>query len=136
MELVALGACRGAERAQFDAGQLGAPHRQRRLALDLALAAIREGRHDALVTAPVSKESLALAEGPADGHTPYLGRAFGVGDPLMAFVWDDAEPVVALLTTHIPLRAVASTLTGAKVERAVHILHDALVTRFGRARAR
>jgi 4-hydroxythreonine-4-phosphate dehydrogenase len=105
-------------------------------ALDLALAAVKEGRHEALVTAPVSKESLALADGPVDGHTPYLGRAFGVSDPLMAFVWDDAEPVVALLTTHIPLRAVASSLTGAKVERAVRRLHEALVTRFGRARAR
>jgi 4-hydroxythreonine-4-phosphate dehydrogenase len=105
-------------------------------ALDLALLAVREGRHEALVTAPVSKESLALADGPLEGHTPYLGRAFGVPDPLMAFVWDDTEPVVALLTTHIPLRAVASTLTGAKVDRAVRRLHDALVTRFGRPRAR
>jgi 4-hydroxythreonine-4-phosphate dehydrogenase len=105
-------------------------------ALDLALAAVKAGRHEALVTAPVSKESLALAEGPADGHTPYLGRAFGVEDPLMAFVWDDAEPVVALLTTHIPLRAVPSTLTGSKVERAVRRLRDALVARFRRPRAR
>ncbi|HEX5137126.1 MAG TPA: 4-hydroxythreonine-4-phosphate dehydrogenase PdxA [Planctomycetota bacterium] len=105
-------------------------------ALDLALEAVKTGKHDALVTAPVSKESLALADGPADGHTPYLGRAFGVTDPLMAFVWDDAEPVVALLTTHIPLRAVAAALTGAKVERAVRRLHEALVTRFGRRRAR
>jgi 4-hydroxythreonine-4-phosphate dehydrogenase len=105
-------------------------------ALDLALAAVKEGKHEALVTAPISKESFALAEGPVDGHTPYLGRAFGVEDPLMAFVWDDAEPVVALLTTHIPLRAVASSLTGAKVERAARRLHDALVTRFLRPRAR
>lgn len=105
-------------------------------ALDLALADVKAGAQGALVTAPVSKESLALAEGPADGHTPYLGRAFGIPDPLMAFVWDDMEPVVALLTTHIPLRAVPSTLTGAKVERAVRRLHEALVSRFGRPRAR
>jgi len=105
-------------------------------ALDLALADLKAGTQGALVTAPVSKESLALAEGPADGHTPYLGRAFGVLDPLMAFVWDDAEPVVALLTTHIPLRAVPSSLTGAKVERAVRRLHEALVTRFRRQEAR
>lgn len=105
-------------------------------ALDLALADVKAGRQDALVTAPVSKESLALADGPADGHTPYLGRFFGVRDPLMAFVWDDAEPVVALLTTHIPLRAVASTLTAGKVERAVLLLHDALVRLFRRTEAR
>lgn len=54
----------------------------------------------------------------------------------MAFVWDDAEPVVALLTVHIPLRAVASSLTSGKVERAVRRLREALVTRFARPRAR
>ncbi len=118
------------------AGPSAAGGRAALKALDLALAAVKAGTHDALVTAPVSKESLALAEGPVDGHTPYLGRAFGVLDPLMAFVWDDAEPVVALLTTHIPLRAVVSSLTGGKVERAVRRLHEALVSRFLRPRAR
>jgi 4-hydroxythreonine-4-phosphate dehydrogenase len=105
-------------------------------AFDLAIADLKAGKQDALVTAPVSKESLALAEGPVDGHTPYLGQAFGVPDPLMAFVWDDAEPVVALLTVHIPLRAVPSSLTAGKVERAVRRLREALVTRFARPRAR
>jgi len=105
-------------------------------ALDLALEDLAAGRQDALVTAPISKESCALAEGPVDGHTPYLGRFFDVPEPLMAFVWDEAEPVVALLTTHIPLRAVPSTLTGAKVERAVRRLHAALAGPFGRPAAR
>jgi 4-hydroxythreonine-4-phosphate dehydrogenase len=100
-------------------------------ALDRALADIDAGRQDALVTAPISKESCALAGGPLDGHTPYLGRHFGV-EPLMAFVWDEAEPVVALLTTHIPLRAVPSTLTSARVEAAVRALHRALTGPFQR----
>ncbi|MHC4137066.1 MAG: PdxA family dehydrogenase [Planctomycetota bacterium] len=100
-------------------------------ALDRALADLDAGRQDALVTGPISKESCALAGGPLDGHTPYLGRHFGV-EPLMAFVWDEAEPVVALLTTHIPLRAVASTLTSARVEAAVRELHRALTGPFQR----
>ncbi|MHC4670429.1 MAG: PdxA family dehydrogenase, partial [Planctomycetota bacterium] len=104
-------------------------------ALERALADLDAGRQDALVTAPLSKESCALAGGPADGHTPLLGRHFGV-EPLMAFVWDEAEPVVALLTTHVPLRAVPSALTSGKVERAVRKLHAALEGPFARPAAR
>ncbi|MGH7162315.1 MAG: PdxA family dehydrogenase, partial [Planctomycetota bacterium] len=100
--------------------------------LELALHALKEGRHDALVTAPISKQSCALAGGPVDGHTPILGRAFGVKDPLMAFVWDEREPVVALLTAHVPLRAVPASLTSDKVERAVRQLHEALAGPFRR----
>jgi 4-hydroxythreonine-4-phosphate dehydrogenase len=105
-------------------------------ALDRAIEDLRAGRQDVLVTGPISKESWGLAEGPIDGHTPYLGLAFGVADPLMAFVWDDAEPVVALLTTHIPLRAVPATLTSDRVEAAVRRLHDALRGGFRRPAAR
>ncbi|MDH3590394.1 MAG: 4-hydroxythreonine-4-phosphate dehydrogenase PdxA [Planctomycetota bacterium] len=101
-------------------------------ALRQALAACRKGEFDALVTAPISKESWALADGPTDGHTPHLGRFFGVESPLMVFTWDQDEPVVALLTHHIPLRAVASTLTSARVEAAVRRLHAGLIRDFGR----
>ncbi len=105
-------------------------------ALDRALADLKAGRQDALVTAPISKESCALAGGAADGHTPLLGRAFGVAEPLMVFAWDDDEPVVALLTTHIPLRAVPSTLTSDRVEAAVRLLHGSLTRAFGRVAPR
>ncbi len=100
-------------------------------ALYRALEDIRAGKQEALVTAPISKKSCALAGGPSNGHTPLLGRFFGVAEPLMAFAWDDAEPVVGLLTTHIPVRAVASTLTSQRVERGARLLYDALRTRFG-----
>jgi 4-hydroxythreonine-4-phosphate dehydrogenase len=102
-------------------------------ALRRALVALREGRHDALVTAPISKEAWALGGGPVDGHTPYLGRFAGVEHPLMAFVFGEREPVVALQTVHIPLRAVAASLTSDRVERSVRTLGEALARRFRRS---
>ncbi|MHC4340527.1 MAG: PdxA family dehydrogenase [Planctomycetota bacterium] len=105
-------------------------------ALQLALEDLRQGRQDALVTAPISKQSAVRAGGQGEGHTPLLGQFFGVEEPLMAFVWDEREPVVALLTHHIPLRAVPCTLTSARVERAVRLLDTALKGRFRRGRAR
>ena len=77
-------------------------------ALDAGIELARSGAVDALVTAPVSKESIArhcLAG--FTGHTEYLAAAFGLerygGDYLMAFLAPDLQ--VALLSTHLPLRA-------------------------------
>ena len=119
------------------AGPSAAGGRAAMAALDRALAAVRDKRHDVLVTAPISKESCALAGvGGEGGHTPHLGRFFGVAEPLMCFVWDEAEPVVALLTTHIPLRAVPATLTSERVERAVRALAAGLERYMGKAAPR
>jgi len=93
-------------------------------ALELAIGAIQGGEHDALTTGPISKQACGMADGPIDGHTPLLGRAFEA-EPLMTFVWDENEPAVALLTHHIPLRAVPASLTSDKVVGAVHTLRAA-----------
>ena len=104
-------------------------------AIDLAIAAIRRGEHDALVTGPISKEACVLAGGQGDGHTPLLARAFE-SEPLMTFVWDDDEPAVALVTHHIPLRAVPAALSSDRIERAARILDAALRRDFGHASPR
>ncbi len=77
-------------------------------ALDLGLTLVRDGAADALVTAPVSKVSIARHErSDFRGHTDYLAAACGLErygrDYLMAFLAPDLQ--VALLTTHLPLSA-------------------------------
>jgi 4-hydroxythreonine-4-phosphate dehydrogenase len=81
-------------------------------ALDAGMALVRQGVADALVTAPVSKESIARHLLPGfRGHTDYLAAACGLErygrDYLMAFLAPDLQ--VALLTVHLPLaRALAA----------------------------
>jgi 4-hydroxythreonine-4-phosphate dehydrogenase len=75
-------------------------------ALDAGIALVRQGVADALVTAPVSKESIARHLLPDfRGHTDYLAAASGLErygrDYLMAFLAPDLQ--VALLTVHLPL---------------------------------
>jgi 4-hydroxythreonine-4-phosphate dehydrogenase len=75
-------------------------------ALDAGIEAVRSGLADALVTAPVSKESIARHHLPGfKGHTDYLAESFGLTrygrDYLMAFLAPDLQ--VALLTVHTPL---------------------------------
>lgn len=76
-------------------------------ALDAAIGLARDGVVDAIVTAPVSKESIATHCLPDFvGHTDYLAAACGLErygrDYLMAFLAPGMQ--VALLTVHMPLR--------------------------------
>jgi 4-hydroxythreonine-4-phosphate dehydrogenase len=77
-------------------------------ALDLGVDLVRDGIADALVTAPVSKASIAHhLRADFRGHTDYLAEVCGLErygrDYLMAFLAPDLQ--VALLTTHLPLAA-------------------------------
>ncbi len=77
-------------------------------AVDVACDLVSGGVADAMVTAPVSKSSIAKQHLPGFvGHTDYIAQRCGLErygrDYLMAFLTPDLQ--VALLTTHLPLRA-------------------------------
>jgi len=91
------------------------------------------GRVDAVVTAPLHKESLRVAGHPWPGHTEMLAEAASVSDVAMMFVGGGLR--VALLTIHRSLRSVPDAITGPEVERVVRLLHREL-PRFGAARRR
>lgn len=83
-------------------------------ALDSGIALVSGGVADALVTAPVSKASIARHHTPGfAGHTGYLAAACGLErygrDYLMAFLSPRLQ--VALLTTHLPLRDALDRVT-------------------------
>jgi 4-hydroxythreonine-4-phosphate dehydrogenase len=76
-------------------------------ALDAGVDLARRGVIDAIVTAPISKESISTHCLPGFvGHTDYLAEACGLErygrDYLMAFLAPGMQ--VALLTVHLPLR--------------------------------
>ena len=95
-------------------------------ALDAGVSLVRSGTADALVTAPVSKGSIARHHLPGfKGHTDYLAAACGLErygrDYLMAFLAPDLQ--VALLTVHLPLRAALDGITRDSVGEALDCLH-------------
>jgi 4-hydroxythreonine-4-phosphate dehydrogenase len=93
-----------------------------------AVADAREGRVQALVTAPLNKESLRAAGHPWPGHTEMLAEAAGTPDVAMMFVGGGLR--VALITIHRPLRAVPDAVTPAEVRRVARLVHREL-PRFG-----
>ena len=95
-------------------------------ALDAGMALVRSGAADALVTAPVSKESIARPVLPGfKGHTDYLAEACGLErygrDYLMAFLAPELQ--VALLTVHLPLRDALEEVRGDTIAEALDCLH-------------
>ena len=98
-----------------------------RVAAESVRAAVRDAladRIDALVTAPLHKQSLRAAGYPWPGHTELLAAEAGVSDVAMAFVGGGLR--VALLTIHTPLRAVPDALTFDEVCRVVRLVHREL----------
>lgn len=95
-------------------------------ALDEGIALVRSGIADALVTAPVSKASIARHHIPGfKGHTDYLAEVCGLErygrDYLMAFLAPTLQ--VALLSVHVPLReAIDTAVDGVAVGEALDCL--------------
>jgi 4-hydroxythreonine-4-phosphate dehydrogenase len=98
-----------------------------RVAAEATLRAARdamEGKVDALVTAPLNKESLHAAGYSWPGHTEMLAQAAGTPDVAMMFVGGGLR--VALLTIHRSLRSVPDALTQDEVVRVVRLVHREL----------
>ena len=93
-----------------------------------AVGEVKAGRLQAIVTAPLQKESLAAAGHPWPGHTEMLASAAGVDDVAMMFVGGGLR--VALLTIHRALRSVPDAITAGEVRRVARLVHREL-PRFG-----
>jgi 4-hydroxythreonine-4-phosphate dehydrogenase len=95
-------------------------------ALDAGIELVDSRVADALVTAPVSKESIARQHTPGFvGHTDYLAEVCGLErygrDYLMAFLAPELQ--VALLSVHVPLRQALEEMDGRSVGEALDCLH-------------
>jgi len=93
----------------------------------------RDGRYDAIVTAPVHKGVINDAGVAFSGHTEFFAQRAGVEVVMML-----ATPTlrVALATTHLPLAAVPAAITRASLQETLRILHADLRSKFGFAEPR
>jgi 4-hydroxythreonine-4-phosphate dehydrogenase len=98
-------------------------------ALKQAAADLKDGLVDALVTAPIDKNSIHSEEFPFRGHTEFLADYFSANDHLMLLVNDTLR--VGLTTVHVPLREVADLITKQRVESKLKILENSLRKDFG-----
>jgi 4-hydroxythreonine-4-phosphate dehydrogenase len=102
-------------------------------ALKLAVADLKSGAIDVLVTAPIQKKTIQSEEFQFPGHTEYLESETG-GKSLMLMVSDIMK--VGVVTGHIPLKDVASTITIDLIMDKLHTLNRTLLVDFGIRRPR
>lgn len=94
-------------------------------ALEMAVKEMKHGLIDALVTAPINKHAMQMADFPFPGHTEYLTKELGAGgESLMLMASENLR--IGLVTNHLPLRNVADTITKNLITKKLLILHDTL----------
>lgn len=102
------------------------------MSLEAAVADLKAGLIDALVTAPIHKKSMQLAGFQHIGHTEYLTQAFNASDSLMLLASDRLR--VGLVTAHIPLKDVAKSITKEKIINKLRMFDETLKIDFGHER--
>lgn len=104
------------------------------LSLQAAVEAFRDGKIDALVTAPFHKSNVQSNSFTFTGHTPYLKNIFGVQDVAMMMCASNMR--VALLTEHVPISDVARHITADNIISKLNIINASLQKDFGINRPR
>ena len=98
-------------------------------ALKRATEDLKTGLIDALVTAPINKDTMQSEEFKFPGHTEFLAQAFDTKEALMFMIAGDFR--VGVLTGHIPLEKVRSQITSEKLTAKIHQMLHSLRSDFG-----
>lgn len=96
--------------------------------LEAAVLALKEDKVDVLVTAPINKSSVQSKSFKFPGHTDYLAKQLG-GQSLMLMISDDLR--IGLLTDHVAIKDIASTITRELIENKINTVHKTLIQDFG-----
>ena len=92
--------------------------------IDVAVAALKTKEISALVTAPVNKKAVSLVDKHFQGHTEYLGDAFGVKNVGMMFVAKGMRTII--VTRHVPMAKIPQSLTSRNIFETIKLSHEAL----------
>ena len=99
------------------------------ISLECAVADIKAGYVDVLVTAPINKRTMAGEGFRFTGHTEYLENEFGADEVAMIMVCDRLK--VGVLTGHIPLKDVPASITQEKILNKLRLMKSSLERDFG-----
>lgn len=99
-------------------------------ALERAVADLRAGAIDVLVTAPINKHNTQSELFTFPGHTEYLEASIGEGEKSL-MVLASERLKVALVTTHLPIAKLSQEVTKEKIIEKLEIFNKSLIQDFG-----
>ena len=85
--------------------------------IEAAVGLWREGKIDAICTAPISKKAIAMGGYDFPGHTEFLAALTGTKEFAMSFFGGDLR--VVLLSTHLPLRLALDEVRSGKLSELI-----------------
>ncbi len=94
-------------------------------ALEAAVADLKSGAIDVLVTAPINKHNIQNAQFHFPGHTEYLEQTLGDGQKALMILMTDTLRV-ALVTGHIPISQVPSQITVENIVTKLQVFNQSL----------
>jgi len=94
------------------------------LSLDRATSDLLAGHIDALVTAPINKDTIQNEQFNFPGHTEYLQDRGGAAESLMFLVSDTLK--VGVVTGHIPVAKIAESITADKIVAKLKLMDASL----------
>ena len=104
-------------------------------ALEKAVADVKQGLIDVLVTAPINKDSIQSEEFHFPGQTEYLQASAGDGSKALMILCSE-NLRVALVTTHLPLARLPQAITTGGIRQRLREFSDSLRRDFGIERPR
>ncbi len=97
--------------------------------LERAVADIKKGDIDVLVTAPINKKAMDAEGFGNTGHTEYLQKEFNAEDVLMFMVSESLK--ISVVTGHVPLKDVPTLVTEDKIVNKLRLMSESLRRDFG-----
>lgn len=99
------------------------------ISLQNATQALKNGKIDALITAPIHKKNIYTEHFKYTGHTPFLKDYFNVKDVAMLMVAENLK--VGLVTEHVSIANIAKHITKENILSKLNIINNSLQKDFG-----
>ena len=90
----------------------------------IAAEALKTGKIDGLVTAPIHKKNIQSASFNFTGHTPFLKSLFGAADVAMFMIASNMK--VALLTEHVAVKDITPFITRESILSKLQVMNQSL----------
>ena len=94
------------------------------ISLKIAAEALKAGKIDGLVTAPIHKKNIQTSEFNYTGHTPFLKSLFGANDVLMLMTAENMK--IGLLTEHVAVKDVAQVISKETILNKLKLMNESL----------
>lgn len=104
------------------------------ISLEKAVADLKSGKIDVLITAPIDKKNIQSENFHFNGHSEYLKSKAEVDDVLMFMISESLR--IGVATGHVPLKDVPGMITLDLILRKLRLMNQSLILDFGIRRPR